>query len=74
MVLFDIGFFVVPSVFLCMQVSKEAGRDYSETINALFIETSALTALNVDEMFIKIGKCFCNHPFLVNNFLSYFDH
>ena len=43
-------------ISLLIQVSTDAGREYAEGIDAIFIETSALTAQNVTEMFIKIGK------------------
>jgi len=38
------------------EVSKDAGREYADHIDAIFIETSALTAQNVEEIFTKIGK------------------
>ena len=50
-----------------MQVPTNVGENYSEGINALFIEASALTPQNVDEIFFKIGKCFCNHAMHVNH-------
>jgi len=31
-------------------------EEYASQINAIFIETSALTAVNVPELFMKIGK------------------
>ena len=35
---------------------KEEGQQYAEDIDALFVETSALTAENVETIFVNIGK------------------
>ena len=37
---------------LCFSDAKE----YADEINAIFTETSALTAINIKELFEKIGK------------------
>ena len=46
--------------FMFLQVSTDAGREYAAEVNAIFYETSAKTAQNVNELFIKIGK-YHNH-------------
>lgn len=40
---------------------KEA-KDFAESIAAIFMETSARNAVNVEELFQKISKCsMCSH-------------
>lgn len=39
-----------------MQISTEEGKGFAEEIGAVFSETSALTATNVAELFVEIGK------------------
>ena len=41
------------------QVDEHMGREYAESINAIFLEVSAVTADNVDLLFGKIAK---RHP------------
>ena len=48
------GISAVPFVFV--QVSYNAGKLYAEQINAIFMETSAKTGENVQDLFIQIGK------------------
>ncbi|XP_065065140.1 ras-related protein Rab-22A-like [Rhopilema esculentum] len=38
------------------EVPREEGQQYAEGIDALFVETSALTAENVDTIFVNIGR------------------
>jgi len=38
------------------QVTEQEGQEYSRSVNALFIETSAKTAANVDKAFVLIAK------------------
>ena len=49
-------FLLIVQYFAFMQVSRDAGRRYAHELNALFIETSAKTAQNVDEMLAEIGN------------------
>lgn len=37
---------------------KEA-QTYAEDTGLLFMETSAKTAMNVNELFLAIGECYC---------------
>lgn len=39
-----------------MQVPYSRGEQYAQQVDALFCETSALTAKNVEELFVKISK------------------
>ena len=39
-----------------MQIPYEQGQTYASEVNAIFAETSALTAKNVEEMFIEISE------------------
>lgn len=39
-----------------MKISYEQGQSYASDVNAIFAETSALTAKNVEEIFIEISK------------------
>ena len=38
------------------QVSREAATEYAELVDAVFVETSALTATNVQELFETISR------------------
>ena len=38
------------------EVNKKDAEEYASQINAIFIETSALTAVNVPELFMKIAR------------------
>ena len=40
------------------QISYDKGEKYAAQVNALFCETSALNATNVEELFIQISKSF----------------
>ena len=39
-----------------LQISYNEGKLYAEEINAIFMETSAKTGENVQDLFIRIGK------------------
>lgn len=43
--------------FLLSQVQLSRGEQYAQQVNALFCETSALDATNVEELFIQISEC-----------------
>ena len=58
-----------PSLLSLSQVSYQQGQNYASEVNAIFAETSALTAKNVEEVFIEISKYNCLHFILEN--LSY---
>ena len=44
------------SVHRSSQVQLSRGEQYAQQVNALFCETSALDATNVEELFIRISK------------------
>ena len=44
------------SLLLSSQIPAEQGQTYASEVNAIFAETSALTARNVEEMFIEISE------------------
>lgn len=37
-------------------MEKDA-KDYADSIHAIFVETSAKNAININEVFIEISKC-----------------
>ena len=39
-----------------LQITYDKGEEYAQKVNALFCETSALNATNVEELFIKISE------------------
>lgn len=51
---------------------KEA-KEFAESIAAIFIETSARNAVNVEELFQKISKChqFVSHSFKVSVYFKF---
>jgi hypothetical protein len=57
------------------QVRRHEGEEVAEHNTALFIETSALTASNVEELFVEISELisrylFCRHDCLPFCFIS----
>ena len=44
------------SHFLSFQVLTEEAAEYAESVGALFAETSAKTAVNVQQLFIEISR------------------
>lgn len=43
-------------MLIFLKISYEQGQSYASEVNAIFAETSALTAKNVEEIFIEISK------------------
>lgn len=42
---------------LCREVPTKDAKEFAESIAAIFIETSARNAVNVEELFQSISKC-----------------
>uniref|UniRef100_A0A668A1X9 RAB22A, member RAS oncogene family n=1 Tax=Myripristis murdjan TaxID=586833 RepID=A0A668A1X9_9TELE len=40
------------------EVSEKDAKDYADSIHAIFVETSAKNAININEVFIEISECF----------------
>ena len=59
------------SLFPPSQISYDKGEKYAAQINALFCETSALDATNVEELFIQISKSFMDHVCVVRTQCSF---
>lgn len=49
-------------------MEKDA-KDYADSIHAIFVETSAKNAININELFIEISK-YLNS--LISKYLNYF--
>ena len=60
------------SLFPPSQISYDKGEKYAAQINALFCETSALDATNVEELFIQISKSFMCALYVLSIPLSIF--
>lgn len=39
------------------EVSEKDAKDYAESIHAIFVETSAKNAININEVFTEISEC-----------------
>ena len=51
--------FVCCSFYLSLslsQISRQKGAEYAQEVDAIFMETSALNATNVEEIFVQISK------------------
>jgi len=53
-----LGFFihVFFSAFFSREVMEKDAKDYADSIHAIFVETSAKNAININELFIEISK------------------
>lgn len=38
-------------------MSEKDAKDYADSIHAIFVETSAKNAININEVFIEISEC-----------------
>ncbi len=53
---------LISPIFCCFvllfsrEVSEKDAKDYADSIHAIFVETSAKNAINVNEMFIQISE------------------
>ena len=43
---------------LLPQISRQRGAEYAQEVDAIFMETSALNATNVEEIFVQISELF----------------
>jgi hypothetical protein len=41
------------------EVMERDAKDYADSIHAIFVETSAKNAININELFIEISKYLC---------------
>ncbi len=55
-----LSYFVLDFSSLFSQVQLSRGEQYAQQVNALFCETSALKATNVEELFIQISEYISN--------------
>jgi len=44
------------SLLLFREVMEKDAKDYADSIHAIFVETSAKNAININELFIEISK------------------
>ena len=50
--------FPFPFSFLSLrEVQEKDAKDYADSIHAIFVETSAKNAININEVFIEISEC-----------------
>lgn len=45
------------SLWIHREVSEKDAKDYADSIHAIFVETSAKNAININEVFIEISEC-----------------
>lgn len=45
-----------PALVHTLQISYAQGREFAEKVNAIFFETSALKATNIEEIFLEVGE------------------
>jgi len=43
-------------LLLSREVSEKDAKDYADSIHAIFVETSAKNAININEVFIQISE------------------
>lgn len=46
---------MLPYSFI-LQISYAQGKEFAEKVNAIFFETSALKATNIEEIFVEVGE------------------
>lgn len=44
------------SSWIHREVSEKDAKDYADSIHAIFVETSAKNAININEVFIEISE------------------
>lgn len=44
------------SLCLCREVLEKDAKDYADSIHAIFVETSAKNAININELFLEISE------------------
>lgn len=49
-------FFFAFLFFFSREVMEKDAKDYADSIHAIFVETSAKNAININELFIEISK------------------
>lgn len=42
---------------LYREVPEKDAKDYADSIHAIFVETSAKNAININEVFVEISEC-----------------
>lgn len=56
--------FVIYSLLFSREVMERDAKDYADSIHAVFVETSAKNAININELFIEISE----YPYLMHFF------
>lgn len=54
--------FVIYSLLFSREVMERDAKDYADSIHAVFVETSAKNAININELFIEISE----YPYLIH--------
>lgn len=44
--------------YIYREVPEKDAKDYADSIHAIFVETSAKNAININEVFTEISECF----------------
>lgn len=48
--------FLICDLLPCREVLERDAKDYADSIHAIFVETSAKNAININELFIEISE------------------